>query len=365
MVRKLLLIILLGLCTGYSTFAQDPFVGIPVINPPDLVTGHTAVVTFPFGNASANPVSVDKADQLVYTFIVLPYECLRVTSFSLTASAGATYTPDNLIVTSDTVFIPYNPPIITFGGNVTRFTIKQKDTSLPIPGQATYNLVISMLAIAPFYNGAYVQGAVTSSGISTNIPTNDYGTTSVRIQGPMPVSLVSFTAKAQPDHSVKLAWTTSLETNNKGFLIERSKDLKAFEKVSELSEVAANSHAEQHYSLTDQFPYTGTSYYRLTQIDLGGRTTSFPVVSVVLRDGAYGVFPNPVLSDQPFRVSMDEPETASVNIYGADGRVVPFQKVSVEPNKLLLKASGKRAKGVYILTVEERGQTRRHRLVID
>ena len=53
----------------------------------------------------------------------------------------------------------------------------------------------------------------------------------VQCANPMPVALVSFTAHAQANHTVELAWTTSLETDNKSFRVERSKDLKRFETV--------------------------------------------------------------------------------------------------------------------------------------
>lgn len=66
---------------------------------------------------------------------------------------------------------------------------------------------------------------------------------------PLPVTLVSFTAKALTNQSVDLTWSTSLETNNKSFLIERSKDLKNFEKVGEISEITANSNAIKNYHL--------------------------------------------------------------------------------------------------------------------
>ncbi|MVM35706.1 T9SS type A sorting domain-containing protein, partial [Spirosoma sp. HMF4905] len=96
-----------------------------------------------------------------------------------------------------------------------------------------------------------------------------------------------------------------------------------------------------------------------------GKATVFPAVSVVLREGAYGVYPNPVVNDQQFRLSLDEPETALVNFYGVDGRSMPVQKLGVESGNLLLKVTGKLSSGVYILTVDERGQTRKHRLVVE
>ena len=112
-------------------------------------------------------------------------------------------------------------------------------------------------------------------------------------------------------------------------------------------------------------PYAGTSYYRLTQTDLTGKVAVYPAVSVVLRDEAYGVFPNPVVSNGRFVLRLDEPETATVGFYGADGRVLPLQKTGIESGNLLLKAPANLPTGVYLLRVEERGQTRQHRLVIN
>ncbi len=211
-------------------------------------------------------------------------------------------------------------------------------------------------------NGPFQGGG---GGNATNIEGPKTVTQSTGCQGgALPVSLVSFTAKAKTAHSVDVTWTTSFETSNRGFLVERSKDLKAFDKVGEVSEIAANSSAMKTYHITDEMPYTGTSYYRLTQTDLSGKTTEFPVVSVVLREESYGVFPNPVITDGRFSLRLDEPETAVVRFYSADGRSLPLQKTGVQAGNLLLKTTGKLAAGVYLLTVDERGQTRKHRLVV-
>ncbi|GAB2555585.1 T9SS type A sorting domain-containing protein [Spirosoma areae] len=98
--------------------------------------------------------------------------------------------------------------------------------------------------------------------------------------------------------------------------------------------------------------------------DLSGKVTIFPGPSVVLQDVAYGVFPNPVASDGQFTVRLDEPETARVNVYSATGHLVPLQKAGIESGELLLKTQGSLSAGVYIVTVEERGHIRRHRLVV-
>lgn len=181
----------------------------------------------------------------------------------------------------------------------------------------------------------------------------------------LPVTLVSFTARAQDNFTVAIDWSTSAETLNKGFLVERTKDLKAYEKVGEVNEVSADSKALKTYHLLDQTPYFGTSYYRLTQVDLSGKATVYPAVAVVLRNDTYGVFPNPVVSEGRFSLRLDEPETAIVNFYNTGGQSVPLLKVGIQSGNLVLKPVGKLAAGVYMLTVEERGQVRQHRIIIE
>lgn len=203
--------------------------------------------------------------------------------------------------------------------------------------------------------GLSVQGAIT---LNDNVVT--------RTLAPMPVTLVSFTAtKSQTVQMVDVAWTTSLEINNRGFIVERSKDLTNFDNVGEVNEIAANSNALKNYRLTDRKPFAGTSYYRLKQTDLDGRVTTYPAVSVVIRDDAYGVFPNPVGGDGQFALRLDEPETAIVRFYGTDAKLLPLQKTKAQSGNLLLKTTSKLSTGVYIITVEERGQMRQHRLLVE
>ncbi|WP_245859529.1 T9SS type A sorting domain-containing protein [Spirosoma aerolatum] len=240
-----------------------------------------------------------------------------------------------------------------------------------IPGNAIYNLLFSARALktTPGFPAVTSLSALAGSSLASppNNTENDRATVNITVtQGSVqPVGLVSFTAKPQDDQTVALAWTTSWETNNKGFLIERSLDLKSFQTVGEVTEIGASSESLKNYHLTDFTPFRGTSYYRLTQLDLDGKSTILKVESVVLRDGAYGVFPNPVVSNQQFRVSLDEPETARLNFYGSDGHVVSLQKSGVQGDNVLLKADSKLSTGVYVLTVEERGQVRKHRIVIE
>lgn len=285
-----------------------------------------------------------------------------------TGQASFTVTIDAAILQFDTPLTFTDPSGLWTLITSTMNTLQVVNTGGSLPGNPNTRYTISFNV----RGSAAGTGALnltsllsTTATVSDRDGSNQSASGSIVVTSAMPVSLVSFTAKARQNRTVELTWTTSLERNNKGFLIERSQDLTRFEKVGEVGEINPSGNELKNYHLTDQIPYRGTSYYRLTQTDLNGKTTVFPLVSVVLRDEAYGVFPNPVVSDGRFALRLDEPETAIVRFYSADGRALTLQKMGAQSGNLLLRTPGRLAAGVYLLTVEERGQTRQHRLVIE
>lgn len=94
----------------------------------------------------------------------------------------------------------------------------------------------------------------------------------------LPISLVKFSAD-KIEEKVKLSWTTAMEINNDKFLVEKSIDGKNFEFVSEIKG-AGNSKEINNYSIEDNKPYNGNSYYRLSQYDFDGNYKTFTPVLV-------------------------------------------------------------------------------------
>ena len=129
-----------------------------------------------------------------------------------------------------------------------------------------------------------------------------------------------------------------------------------------MTDVAGTSNSISSYRFEDKNPYRGTSYYRLRQVDLDGGSQTFPAKSVVI-DGRYGVYPNPIASNG-FTLELDEPSSAILHLYNASGSEVGFSKSPVNEVSTKLAPASKLTSGVYVLTVEERGVTRKHRLVV-
>ncbi|GAB4030994.1 hypothetical protein GCM10028774_07270 [Spirosoma jeollabukense] len=253
---------------------------------------------------------------------------------------------------------------IVYNSSTNQFIAIQKQ-GVVLPPLSLYTLIIQLQVTQPSPAELGIGGSCTinPSPIDTDqVTTNDFSSIYTNENGAMPVSLVYFKAEAQSDKTVTVNWQTSMESGNKGYVVERSKDLTSFEAIGEVTDVAANSTSLNSYKFTDANPYRGTSYYRLKQVDLSGSSRTYAAAAVTI-DGVYGVYPNPVAANN-FSVSLDEPSSAVLHFYSATGRSIGVEKSGVGSSSVNLKPTEKLSSGIYLLQVEERGQVRTHRLVV-
>lgn len=140
----------------------------------------------------------------------------------------------------------------------------------------------------------------------------------------IPVELASFTATVV-DGKVKLDWYTATETNNSGFMIERSQDGVNFK---DLYFIGGNGTSTQRnvYSYTDNDVTFGVYYYRLKQIDMDGTVNYLNVVSVDLGSPKSFLleqnFPNPF--NPSTTISWQSPESGlqTLKVYDMLGNEV-------------------------------------------
>ncbi|MBX0292908.1 hypothetical protein K3G63_20870 [Hymenobacter sp. HSC-4F20] len=126
---------------------------------------------------------------------------------------------------------------------------------------------------------------VAATGVK-GLECNSYATEQISLNGcarPLPVQLVSFTARSQGS-GVQLNWTTATELHAASFTVERSADGTSFQPVTTL-QAAGTSTTTRTYSATDAIPAVGTRYYRLRQTDLDGTVAFSQVVPVVASTG--------------------------------------------------------------------------------
>jgi hypothetical protein len=97
----------------------------------------------------------------------------------------------------------------------------------------------------------------------------------------LPIELISFTAHWYSNNKDKVItkWVTASEIGNDHFTIERTEDGETFVEVGTLSG-AGNSNSILQYSLIDDNPVKGISYYRLKQTDYDGNFAYSKLVAV-------------------------------------------------------------------------------------
>jgi Secretion system C-terminal sorting domain len=144
-------------------------------------------------------------------------------------------------------------------------------------------------------------------------------------QGALPVSFRVFTA-SRNSSVVVLNWTTSTETNNLGFEIQRLIGSGDWQVLSFLAThaVGGNSSSDLTYTYNDLNLTKGISQYRIKQIDIDRRSKISEIRSV-RGDGQKGktmVYPNPSNDGKVNVVFEDKDATRNVSLMDLNGRVI-------------------------------------------
>lgn len=178
------------------------------------------------------------------------------------------------------------------------------------------------------------------------------GVTASSMYVPLPVTLVSFTARRQ-EAQVLLQWQTAQETNNSHFTIEKSSDGRNF---TTLGKVAASAATGAAYSFTDAHPFGGNNYYRLRQHDRDGsqRLHGVRLVQWNLAAGTATLFPNPVRGESlTIDLKTDVIRPLTYTISNAAGMLVRTGQVT---NRQQVLSLGPLPAGIYLLQLGN-GQT--------
>jgi len=164
----------------------------------------------------------------------------------------------------------------------------------------------------------------------------------------LPIELTLFDASAA-DEKVKVIWETASEVNNDHFTIEKSKDGLNYSLVA-IVKGAGNTNEPLQYSVNDDQPFPGTSYYRLQQTDYDGHSRTYNPVAVRVKTML--IYPNPVTSNLNFFLYSDD-HNASIELYDAEGKEIFSKQESLKNgvNSFSYDLSYL-SQGLYILRVE-------------
>ncbi|MCP4439955.1 MAG: T9SS type A sorting domain-containing protein [Aureispira sp.] len=172
------------------------------------------------------------------------------------------------------------------------------------------------------------------------------------IQQDLPVELLDFTAKRVNADEVQLDWSTATEINNKGFEVQRMLANELEFETFAWVDGAGTTTDIQNYDLLDENNYSGTSYYRLKQVDNDGTFTYSQIRAVdgIENVGNITVFPNPTETFLNIRFAEVESTEVTIRVYAADGKLVINRTEALTANQTIrLEETQHFAAGAYLI----------------
>lgn len=165
----------------------------------------------------------------------------------------------------------------------------------------------------------------------------------------LPVLWSDFQVESNITH-VKINWTTASEMNNSLFMVERSANAEDWTTISYV-DGAGNSDTPISYNVNDMSPLSGTSYYRVRQMDYSGmsNTTEIKVVERIISDNDFelSLFPNP--STDYITIDSPEPIKGEVVLMSMTGQTI--QKAKFDDNDRVHLSLRDLPRGTYFAQV--------------
>jgi len=192
-----------------------------------------------------------------------------------------------------------------------------------------------------------VQGDVSSNVVANYSPFTLRSKSAA--SNPLPIELLAFDAFLLDNQTVSLEWTTLVEINNDFYTVERSVNGVDFE-VLGTKPGAGNSNALLNYSLLDEDPFQGISYYRLKQTDYDGSYTYSQIETININAlDVISLFPVPAIGSIQLVVFSSRETNMTVQVLDMVGRKVLNSEVGLKEgkNELSIDISGL-ARGIYI-----------------
>ncbi len=206
--------------------------------------------------------------------------------------------------------------------------------------------------IVPITNGSVFTGntvTISTPGFS------EYWLHGSLFNGPLPVVMLSFTAKAVGE-VIQLDWKTATEINNKGFEVERSLDGESFAKIGFVNGNGTTTETKT-YQFTDRDVLGGIPYYyRLKQIDFDGKSEYSPIKTAQtiarLIGFSFTTSPNPTFGPVNAKIYSEKMDV-KITVTNTIGEVVSTQEVFLEKGfttKILDLSFF--PQGAYIISIE-------------
>lgn len=148
----------------------------------------------------------------------------------------------------------------------------------------------------------------------------------------LPVSLLDFKSYCDND-IVRLQWQTASEINNDYFIVEKSHDGFTYSEMARVSG-NGNSNSLNNYEIIDVNDNSEIIYYRLSQVDFDGKTTTFNPISSHCgnkKDIEFTIV-NPAQEQITIFSSENLNTEVEVSLIDASGRIIFLKKMYQNQN---------------------------------
>ncbi|MEY5049065.1 MAG: hypothetical protein RLZZ175_2424 [Bacteroidota bacterium] len=304
----------------------------------------------------------------------------------LTIPSGQTFTNNNVLIYSEE-----NAPIINGTLSGTGQIIIGTGVTYAVTGnKGRFELTGSPTSIiaSTSFSTLYEYGTTTSisnSGISTgsqyktftinaSVPARLAGGKNARItaggrvfslgSSPVPVTFVTFDGVLH-GNSALISWATSMEYNNKEFIVEASNDAVNFKPIATVNGIGTTN-TLSNYSITVTNPL---KYYRLKQVDFDGVSTYSKIIEVSSNNvNEFTVFPNPLIGNDLYinYNGSSEADGIIVKIYDLNEKVhfeTTLNFFGNEVSKLAL--TEKLNNGVYFVSIQSQTGVKIQKLLVE
>jgi hypothetical protein len=175
----------------------------------------------------------------------------------------------------------------------------------------------------------------------------------IKIENVVPVELTSFTASAI-GNSVILNWSTSTETNNSGFSVERKSNKNDWQTIGFVSGFRTSTESHS-YSYRDDNVNSGSYSYRLKQVDYDGSFEYSDEVEIEINTPGeyilYQNYPNPFNPSTTIEFSIPYNGFVNLEVYNSLGESVAVlvnESLPAGEHSISFDGTGL-ASGVYLL----------------
>ncbi len=187
----------------------------------------------------------------------------------------------------------------------------------------------------------------------------DISNTNFTIEEYVPVELTAFFTLST-EKGITLKWTTASETNNSGFMIERSLNKVDFNEVAFING-KGNTTEVTHYEYVDVISKPGTYYYHLKQVDFDGSLSYSNIVEGEINGPEVfdlsQNYPNPFNPSTLINFSLPLDSRVSIELYNTLGEKVDELTngdYSIGNHQINFDAS-KLSNGIYYYTISAKG----------